>query len=446
MLFFAFSIFSFSLKPIILLPGLYGSNLKATYNNWSSHWYCNSKLDEGLFWVDITYAIPPRYNCLFEMLRADYDATLQKIVPQKDLKVSVHDFKGIEGISYADHGIPFDFHVFESFGPMVSFLLDHGYRVKQDLFGAPYNWVMAMDGLDDFYPQLKDLVEEAYSKNDNQKVTILGFSLGGFVLQQFLLKYSEDWKSKYISKLVLLAPAFAGAGQTLDVAWHQTLPILPFLKSDIITESVMRVPVLSALFPNHVVFDNITIVVTKEKNYTASSVVDFLATYDKVTGKWVDLMKANARFSSKRLAEPNVPVYMIYNSRLETLLGLDFSKGIDQEPDHINAGGDGTVPQNGPEWVCENWKQKSELPVVCFDTANDDSEEFDHSGMSYNPYVHELIFNAANDIDNWTQEKGNKFIQGPHVSIFRSIPGNHSSFAEFQIREDIRPQTERKLS
>lgn len=420
------------------MPGLYGSNLFATYNSWKSHWYCSNKMDNKLFWVDAKYAIPPTYNCLFEMLRVDYDEQSNKIIPQKDISIDINDFGGESSIATVDKGIPFNIHAFESFGPMLDFLKGKGYKIKQDLYGVPYDWRLAMDGFEDLYPKYQQLIEEAYNKNNNEKVTVLGFSLGCNVIQYFLAyKVSAEWKQKYIRKVIFVCPAFGGSGQTLDVSWNQYFPILSFLKSSIITETIMRTPVISALFPNHVAFGDDTIIKGPNgEKFTASQVSDFLIDHQKFTGKWAKILKLNEKYTSVRLDEVGVPTYIVYNSLISTVKGLDFSKGYNKDPSYINEGGDGTVPKTGPEWVCNQWNQS--YPVICHDIYSTDDDNFDHSGISYNPYVHRLIYEAAQEED-WTQLKGNYYYRSPHVDIHSIVQDNIKIPINYTIREDIRP-------
>lgn len=111
------------------------------------------------------------------------------------------------------------------------------------------------------------------------------------------IKSLKNGKQNIFERLSFLAPAFAGAGQTLDVAWNRYFPVLPILKNDIITEAIMRVPVISALFPNHIVFKDYAVIKgpNNEQIYP-DGVVDFFINHGKLTGKWGKMAKANAKF------------------------------------------------------------------------------------------------------------------------------------------------------
>lgn len=399
------------------MPGLYGSNLLATYEKgFAKHWYCPKKMETDLFWVSYKFAIPPLYNCLFELMHGYYDPNTDSVTSEPGLTVDVKDFGGDQGISYVDKNGIFGHHFIESFAPMLEYFKKRGYTIKKDIFGAPYDWRLAMAGLEkNFFPKLKGLIEHAYDTNENQRVTILGYSCGGFCIQRFLTTFvSQEWKDKYVRKIIFLAPAFGGSGDTLDVAWNQYFPIIPFLSSKSIAKAIETVPAIHALFPNHVVFGDIPIVKGPSGEIIkAKDVPQFLIDHKKVTGNHINTMMKAVQISSQAPGDVGVPVLMLYNSKHETALTMHFHKGWNEEPKLENTNGDGTVPSIGPEWACNHWS--GDKSVVCFDFLNG-NKKFDHQGLSTNPYVHEVIFNNTVS-DNWIEKKGARFEYAPHVDV-----------------------------
>lgn len=399
-----------SLRPVLLLPGIYGSNLYSTYDNFAKHWYCSSKTNHDIFWVNLKFVVPPIYNCLFEMMACKYDAATDKVTSADGLSVEIEDFGGENGISYVDTGV-FGYHFIESFAPMIDYFKSKGYVLKKDLFGVPYDWRLALDPLrEQFFPQLKQLVEEAYSKNGNQKVVILGYSCGGLMLHNFFTSYvNQDWKNKYVHKVIMLAPTFAGSSETLDVAWNQYFPIVPFIKNDIIRNSIQHVPVINALFPNHHVFQNDTIIVDPDgKEIKAPQLQDWLIKQGKYTGDAVEIVKKNLKWLQMKPESLGLPTYMIYNSGVDTTYQMKFKSGTWDDPEFTKQPGDGTVPAKGPEYACNNWKDNNGKPIVCHDVKNP-GEDWEHAPLSTNDYIHQLIYNAANDLpeNDWINLKGN---------------------------------------
>jgi lecithin-cholesterol acyltransferase len=408
---------AFSKPPVVLLPGLYGSALTATYEKgFAKHWYCPGTMDNELFWVDYKYAVPPVYNCLFEMLRGYYDETTGKVTSPPGLTIDVPDYGGEEGLSYVDEKGVFGLHFIESFHAMLKYLKDKGYTIKKDLFGSPYDWRLAMSGLaETFFPKLKALIEEAYTKNENQKVTVLGYSCGGMCIQQFFTKYvSKEWKAKYIKKAIFLAPAFAGSMDTFDVSWNRYFPILPFLKSDTITETVETVPCIHTLYPNVNVFgDKALVIGPNGEKYTAKDIPDFLVAQGKFSEANVKLMRENIKVTKEVPQDPEVPLMMLFNSGVQTRMTVNFKNGYEKDPETIYEGGDGTVPAIGPKWACENWKHST---LQCVDVAQTD-DKFNHGGMSTNAAVHDIIYQYITD-DNWVQQKKSEYIQLPKIEMY----------------------------
>ena len=50
---------------------------------------------------------------------------------------------------------------------------------------------------DDYWPRLRELIEDAYKKTHGQKVTLIGFSMGTFMIQQFLAADKLIQKARY---------------------------------------------------------------------------------------------------------------------------------------------------------------------------------------------------------------------------------------------------------
>lgn len=404
-------------RPVILLPGIYGSNLYSTYDNFAKHWYCPKTTDHSIFWVNLKYAIPPTYNCLFELLAAHYDAATDKVGNPEGLSVEIEDFGGDGGISYVDAGV-FGYHFIESFGPLIDYFKGKGYTIKKDLFGVPYDWRLALDPLrETFFPQLKQLIENAYSSNGNQNVVVLGYSCGGLMLHNFFTTYVDQaWKDKYIHKVIMLAPAFAGSSETLDVAWNQYFPIIPILKNDVLRENVPKIPVISGLMPNHVVFADDTIIIEPDgTEIKAPQVQDWFIKQGKYSGEGEQMVRKNMKWLQKKPESLGVPLYMIYNSGNEATYQMKF-KGSWDEVEYTKQPGDGTVPSKGPEFACNNWKDNKGNPIICHDVKNP-GDDWKHAPLSTNEYIHQLIYNVANDqpVNEWSKLEGNWMFTSENV-------------------------------
>lgn len=417
----SFLTLSTSLRPILLLPGIYGSNLYATYDNFAKHWYCPKKQEHNIFWVNLRYVIPPTWNCLFEMLTAEYDPVTDKVVDPPGMKVEIEDFGGENGIKYVDKGV-FGFHFIESFAPMIEYLKGKGYTVKKDLFGVPYDWRLAIDTLrETFFPQLKELIEYAYESNCKQPVVLLGYSCGGLCLQNFFTQYApitQEWKDKYVHKVIMLAPAFGGSSNTIDVAYNRYFPIVPFIKNKILEYAVSHIPVLHGLFPNHYVFGDDVIVETPSgEKITAKNLGSWL----QKEGRYTDtgskrMFEKNLQWVSKEPQKLGVATYMLYNSGVQTTYQVKYTKGYDEKPEYTYIGGDGTVPAKGPKYACDHW-QDPKHPIICHD-VNNVGDDWEHAPLSTNEYIHEVIYKATNDLnDGWSDLKGTWYFTSHDVKV-----------------------------
>ena len=409
-----------SLRPTILVPGLYGSNLYATYKSFSKHWYCPHKIEKELMWANIKYLVPPRYNCLFEAMSVKYDEKTNTMISEDNIQMDIQDFGGDKGMLFADQGI-LGHHFIELFDSMFKFFTKKGYTVHKDLFGLPYDWRLAIAGLEKtFYPKIREIVELAYNLN-GQKVVLLGYSLGGFCLQRFLSKFcTQEWKNKYIHKLILLSPAFGGSSATVDPAWNQYFPLLPYIKPDSLKYTIQHMPALHSLFPNHVIYGNDPIIFGPNNEITnAAQLPQLLISLNKITGPAINLLNLNVEISKQEPLSPNVPTYIFYNSAIDTVYQLNFKKGYNKDPTLTYQPGDGTLPSRGIEYVCNKWSS-TEFPLYCHD-LNNKNKNFGHTELSQNYYVMDQMYSVSIDQnDDWVHKKGSFKIISPYVEATNS--------------------------
>lgn len=71
--------------------------------------------------------------------------------------------------------------------------------------------------LGDYFDKLRDLVVEAYEKNDNTKATMISYSMGGNILLHFLQRQSQEWKDKYVESAVPVGSPWGGSVLALEI-------------------------------------------------------------------------------------------------------------------------------------------------------------------------------------------------------------------------------------
>ena len=68
-----------------------------------------------------------------------------------------------------------------------------------------------------FMDDLKKLVEDTYYLNKNQKVILIGHSMGNPYALQLLNGQSKSWKNKFIKSYISLSGPWGGAVKTIRV-------------------------------------------------------------------------------------------------------------------------------------------------------------------------------------------------------------------------------------
>ena len=390
-----------SLKPIVLLAGVYGSNLFATHREFSKLWYCPASMDHELFWVDFRYAVPPFHNCLLELLRCQYDPKTGKVGSMPGVHIDVGDFGGSGGISHVDKGFG-DWHLIESLNDMIEYFKSMGYTLRKDLLGVPYDWRLTLVGLDALWPRMTKLIERAYTRNGNQKVTMLGYSNGAMVVQHFLNEVcSSEWRQKYVDKVIYLAPGYAGAGSAVSAAWNKVFPLFPFIRSDGLEDSIESMPVIHAQFPNFEVFKDVPVITGPYgKEYFPREFPELLHEHKKVLNESYLIMKQSFGVLETPPKDHGMPTYIIYNSQITTPFGLKFRTSWDETPESVRMPGDGTITAQAVEYPCKHWSRNNGAPLICHN-VNRSAPAFSHQLLSTNKEIIAKIF----DLHNTTWEE-----------------------------------------
>lgn len=450
-------------NPVVLIPGLYGSNLYVTYNNVSDiPWYCPKKMNNELLFIHAKFGIPPLYNCIAYLTQTNYDNENQKIYNVPGVSIGIKDFGGEGSVDYVIKGsskiqkyqnntnISFiekikqklTLKYFDNFHGLIQYYVEKGYTVGENFFAAPYDWRIAPLFIDDYWPSLRQLIENAYKKSNGQKVTLVGFSMGCFVIQQFLSSnailtrnsksnfklspiktmtetITDEWKEKYLEKVVMLAPSFGGSFKSFDAVFGHFTTLIPEIRNKYITNMSTSLPSFHAHFPNHEIFNNVTLVRGPDgQNYTAKDLTNLVTNYSIIRKSDADVMNICINSLQSELPPDigeKIPLSIVFNSQVNTLNFVDFKEGWDKEPIRIfDKVGDGTIQADGPRFLCNNWKAENRS-LLCIDLNNSDENNFVHSALPSNPFVKELLFNLTAHLgqankENWWSKNGKREI------------------------------------
>lgn len=127
-----------------------------------------------------------------------------------------------------------------------------------------------------WFVDMKQLVEETYQNGDQQRVTIIAHSMGGPMTLVFLQKQDQKWKDKYIEQVVSLAGAWAGSAKAIKVfAVGDDLGSFALSGSTLRAEQITS-PSLAWLMPSpHFWKPDEVLVSTPDKQYTMSNISEF---------------------------------------------------------------------------------------------------------------------------------------------------------------------------
>jgi hypothetical protein len=198
-------------NPIFLVPGLGGTRLRE----------CDSA---QLVWLNV----PLFLDCtskIVKILDVEYNHTEKTFRSKYAIKPEreMGDLRAIANVSNPPTNTCSQFDI------MIRFLEKMGkYRPGENLLGVPYDWRVILDKeyWNEFERELITLIEQQQVVCKNVKSVFITMSMGGLVVSKFLHRRSSEWKNKYISKVIAIAPPFGGVPQAcLSLLTHVADPV-----------------------------------------------------------------------------------------------------------------------------------------------------------------------------------------------------------------------------
>lgn len=417
-----FVIISFirSLKPVILVPPMFGSHLYADVTNFASHWYCPKNYKEKLLWVNEEFLIPPLTNCLGEYLISVFDEEKGVVTNRTGIEIYTINWGDVEEVRYVDGGV-LGYHFVAELSNLIDKFTAEGYQNQVNLFAAPYDWRTAPNVIDSYYVKLKQLIEDASKNNNDQKVVLFSYSAGGMVLHYFCTRIvDQEWKDKFIDRVVFASPSIGGSMDAARVVWDQNIEYLPsFYVSESTRKAITSQPTLFGHLPNvHVYGDRKIVVDADGKEYKASEVGKFYTEHGKLADYNAKIFEATKNVFEDPLMDPGVNAYFIFNTALQTVDYISFENGYEKPYTQHFVAGDTTMSDFALYWGCNNWKSADKKALVCHD-FNISDEGFTHVGMlSYEEFV-DVAWQVCTT-DNWIRV-GRHNVTGTNTEGWRNI-------------------------
>lgn len=344
----------FTRYPVILIPGSFRSKLSVTSSR-RSNWFCPKSANDTFVFINPKYFVPPYLGCFLDWLTIDYNETTDVMKNRENVDIFSDDFGGLSSVRGTGPNL---------FGTRLQYLErmvkkfeKHGYTEKLNLFAAPYDWRFGAAVPDSYYHQLKNLVEKAYTLNNNTRVALISHSLGAQIAHIFLTeKTDKEWRQKYINSTTFIAPSWSGSGTSVASLWRIQLPIVTFFKPKTIIEFALTLGTLHIHIPHMLAYANTTLFIdTDGKEYKGNELIDLFVRKGKLSERYRRVGEKNYVFLRRYPVPPDVDTNILFNSGIQTSIGLDVSRwgGIGAP---IKQKGDGLVGSAVIEWVIQNWK------------------------------------------------------------------------------------------
>lgn len=154
-------------------------------------------MNDELLWISTKLVLHPFTNCITYLSQLKFDNETQKLKNYLNDNITVKDFGRHTSIDYIiKNQIKYkNYDVLkpksklsfvDNFGSLIKFFVKKGYELEKKLFAIPYDWRLAPLFIDDFWITFRNQIEAAYHLSNDKKVTLFGYSMGCFIIQQFL--------------------------------------------------------------------------------------------------------------------------------------------------------------------------------------------------------------------------------------------------------------------
>jgi len=358
--------------PVILFPGDGGSQIEASLDRLSVlHSWCTQKTKDWFsLWLNLEFLIPGATACFADNMKLLYDPVKRTTFNQPGVSLRVPGFGNTTSIEYMD---PSENTFTIYYAKLVDYLVSKkGYSRNSTVRGVPYDFRKAPNEMSEYVHNVVSLIEETYKTNKNERVSLIGHSLGNLYILYILNSQSQAWKDKYIRQFISLGAPYGGAIKTVKLfASGYNLDIVG-LNELTMRDEQRAMPSSAFLLPYDSFWsDNEVMVSGPMGNYT---VKDYERFFNDINFPDGYLMRQDTEHLIKDLSPPGVEVHCLYGTDVPTPESYVYGpvkKGAqwnDWKPKQtINGQGDGTV--NLRSLVgCERWvgKQKAGVKLQGF--------------------------------------------------------------------------------
>ncbi|EYC31726.1 hypothetical protein Y032_0003g1202 [Ancylostoma ceylanicum] len=344
--------------PVILIPGIGGSQMEANLTG-KPHVvnpFCLRHTTKYFdIWLNLEELLPIAIDCFVHnmMLQTNPENGMVSNMPGVDIRVS--GFGTSAGVEFVDKSrIAPGMYFFL----LVENLVKWGFRRDVSILGAPYDYRVAPEELGEYYLRLRKLIEKAYIDALNNRVVVIGHSLGNIIaLHLFTRIVDQAWKDKYIKAFVTIGAPWAGSMKALKgyTSGHNFEAPNFFLPPMKLRPGQRTYTSLASLFPTRMAWkDDEVLATVGSTNYTLADMPQFFTRLEYEMA-WKQVQRLGTL--DKTLPAPGVRVYCIFGVGLPTtsrLIWTNKSFPHEQPKEIRDRTGDGTVEERSAD-LCRHW-------------------------------------------------------------------------------------------
>ena len=220
-----------------LVPGDGGSQIEGKLDKPGSvHYVCSKKTDYWFsLWLNMELLVPIVIDCWVDNMKLTYDNITRTTTNNPGVDIRIPDFGNSTSVEWID---PSKASAGNYFATIAESILKFGYERNVSLRGAPYDFRKApsrnfhlfsfylcvintiykfVDELQEYFVNMKSLVEDTFTKTNGQKIVFITHSMGSPMTLYFLNRQTQEWKNKYIKTWISLAGCWSGTIKALKV-------------------------------------------------------------------------------------------------------------------------------------------------------------------------------------------------------------------------------------
>ncbi|KAK9841450.1 hypothetical protein WJX74_006021 [Apatococcus lobatus] len=418
-------------SPVVVVPGLAGSVLEERIIHANSHpwwWFCQGVHDWQVLWFSLQAASRP--NCLLDEMQIHFDPNTGRYHNQTGVEIRPYDWGGLTGVAALDPDAP---SYSGTYSELIKGLQDKGYTAKKDLFGAPFDFRLNAEALQQvgFFTNLTLLVEAAVEGNEGSKATIVAHSMGALATTFWLSRKGDAWVDQHIAAFISVSAPWQGSPTALKGSISGDNFDISVIPHDLLRPLQSTAPSGPWLFPASDVWgDKILVETAGGDKYKASDALQML--HDLNLTQQAELY-GRSHGATYPLPKLNVPMYCLHGSHVSTDYTFQydvqhFSAAPPPAPASRTSGdGDGTVDirsltackEFGPQVKIYNFPNASHLGILQQKDAVAGIIDLIHTGSTrqhiYSSWRHRLQQFKQSLLRPWQQSTDSRRA-GPHSS------------------------------